>query len=79
MKEQHTDILLQNLVLETLQSALSDNPRGSEPFRSIGGLEVLLDGLGVVSNSALLLEDFSSSGTTRYYIYFSLLHLQYDL
>lgn len=79
MKEQHTDILLQNLVLETLQSALSDNPRGQNHFRSIGGLEVLLDGLGVVSNSALLLEDFSSSGTTRYYIYFSLLHLQYDL
>nr|GLL18344.1 BEACH domain-containing protein B isoform X1 [Ipomoea trifida] len=65
MKEQHTDILLQNLVLETLQSALSDNPRGQNHFRSIGGLEVLLDGLGVVSNSALLLEDFSSSGTTR--------------
>ncbi|VFQ86787.1 unnamed protein product [Cuscuta campestris] len=65
MKEQQTDILLQRLVLETLLSALSDNPRGQNHFRSIGGLEALLDGLGVVSNNALLPDDFSSSGVTR--------------
>ncbi|CAH9105180.1 unnamed protein product [Cuscuta epithymum] len=65
IKEQQTDILLQRLVLETLQSALTDNPRGQNHFRSIGGLEAMLDGLGVVSNNALLSEDFSSSGMTR--------------
>ncbi|XP_042508929.1 BEACH domain-containing protein B-like isoform X1 [Macadamia integrifolia] len=54
MKEQWTDISLQYLTLRTLQSALFENPRGQNHFRSIGGLEVLLDGLGLPSDNALL-------------------------
>ncbi|KAK9271394.1 hypothetical protein L1049_026984 [Liquidambar formosana] len=50
MKEQWTDISLQYLTLRTLCSALSENPRGQNHFRSIGGLEVLLDGLGLPSS-----------------------------
>ncbi|KAF5183051.1 Beach domain-containing protein b [Thalictrum thalictroides] len=50
MKEQWTDMTLQYLTLTTLKSALSENPRGQNHFRSIGGLEVLLDGLGFLSN-----------------------------
>lgn len=53
MKEQWMDASLQYLTLRALQSALSDNPRGQNHFRSIGGLEVLLDGLGLHSNSVL--------------------------
>ncbi|GAV66852.1 WD40 domain-containing protein/Beach domain-containing protein/Laminin_G_3 domain-containing protein [Cephalotus follicularis] len=47
MKEQWTDISLQYLTLRTLFLALSENPRGQNHFKSIGGLEVLLDGLGL--------------------------------
>ncbi|KAK4722545.1 hypothetical protein R3W88_012778 [Solanum pinnatisectum] len=65
MKEQDTDISLHYLTLRALQLALVDNPRGQNHFRSIGGLEVLLDGLGVASNSALRLRDFSTSDTSR--------------
>ncbi|KAK4359154.1 hypothetical protein RND71_021383 [Anisodus tanguticus] len=65
MKEQDTDISLHYLTLRALQLALVDNPRGQNHFRSIGGLEVLLDGLGVASNSALRLRDFSTSDTAR--------------
>lgn len=53
MKEQWMDTSLQYLTLRALRSALSDNPRGQNHFRSIGGLEVLLDGLGLHSNSVL--------------------------
>ncbi|KAA8528370.1 hypothetical protein F0562_035725 [Nyssa sinensis] len=53
MKEQWTDMSLQYMTLRTLQSALADNPRGQNHFRSIGGLEVLLDGLGLTSSNAL--------------------------
>lgn len=35
---------LQYLSLRTLHAALFDNTRGQNHFRSIGGLEVLLDG-----------------------------------
>lgn len=65
MKEQDTDISLHYLTLRALQLALIDNPRGQNHFRSIGGLEVLLDGLGVASNSALRSKDFSTSDTAR--------------
>ncbi|XP_027772213.1 BEACH domain-containing protein B isoform X3 [Solanum pennellii] len=65
MKEQDTDISLYYLTLRALQLALVDNPRGQNHFRSIGGLEVLLDGLGVASNSALRLRHFSTSDTSR--------------
>ncbi|XP_043712024.1 BEACH domain-containing protein B-like isoform X2 [Telopea speciosissima] len=53
MKEQWTDISLHYLTLRTLQSALFENPRGQNHFRSIGGLEVLLDGLDLPSDNAL--------------------------
>lgn len=65
MKEQDTDISLHYLALRALQLALVDNSRGQNHFRSIGGLEVLLDGLGVASNSALRLKNLSSSDTAR--------------
>lgn len=54
MKEQWTDTPLQYLTLRTLYSALSENPRGQNHFRSIGGLEVLLDGLGLPPNNPLI-------------------------
>ncbi|CAM8878100.1 unnamed protein product [Rhodiola kirilowii] len=44
LKEQWTDMALQYLSLRTLHAALFDNTRGQNHFRSIGGLEVLLDG-----------------------------------
>ena len=53
MKEQWTDISLQYLTLKVLCSALSENSRGQNHFKSIGGLEVLLDGLGVPPSKAL--------------------------
>ncbi|KAG7971974.1 hypothetical protein I3843_07G161500 [Carya illinoinensis] len=53
MKEQRTDMSLHYLTLRVLCSALSENPRGQNHFKSIGGLEVLLDGLGVPSIKAL--------------------------
>ncbi|KAG8369183.1 hypothetical protein BUALT_Bualt15G0124700 [Buddleja alternifolia] len=60
MKEQWADISLQHLTLRALRSALADNPRGQNHFRSIGGLEVLLDGLGVPSIDSLIANDSSS-------------------
>ncbi|XP_022773061.1 BEACH domain-containing protein B-like isoform X4 [Durio zibethinus] len=59
MKEQWTDMSLQCLTLRTLCFALCDNPRGQNHFRSIGGLEVLLDGLALPSISMLLLKSAS--------------------
>ncbi|KAF9610456.1 hypothetical protein IFM89_022420 [Coptis chinensis] len=53
MKEQWTDMALQYLTLSALKLALSENSRAQNHFRSIGGLEVLLDGLGFSSNKAL--------------------------
>lgn len=53
MKELLSDICLQRMTLTALRLALVDNPRGQNHFRSIGGLEVLLDGLGVPSVNSL--------------------------
>ncbi|KAL0366361.1 UNVERIFIED_CONTAM: BEACH domain-containing protein B [Sesamum radiatum] len=60
MKEQWADMFLQHLTLRALKSALADNPRGQNHFRSIGGLEVLLDGLGVPSIDSLIASESSS-------------------
>lgn len=57
MKEQWIDISLQYLAMRTLCLALSENPRGQSHFKSIGGLEVLLDGLGLPSINVLLLKN----------------------
>lgn len=57
MKELQTDMSLQYLTLRTLRLALSENPRGQNHFKSIGGLEVLLDGLGLPSTNVLLMEN----------------------
>ncbi|CAI9116125.1 OLC1v1017198C2 [Oldenlandia corymbosa var. corymbosa] len=65
MKEQWTDLSLQYLTLRTLRLSLADNPRGQNHFRSIGGLEVLLDGLGVPSNKSILSDNSSSVRTSR--------------
>lgn len=61
MKEQWVDMSLQYLTLRALRSALVDNPRGQNHFRSIGGLEVLLDGLGIPSIDSLVANDLSSN------------------
>jgi hypothetical protein len=47
MKEQWTDLSLHFVTLRTLRSTLYQNVRAQNHFRSIGGLEVLLDGLGL--------------------------------
>ncbi|XP_042020550.1 BEACH domain-containing protein B-like isoform X1 [Salvia splendens] len=57
IKELWPDISLQHMTLRALRSALVDNPRGQNHFRSIGGLEVLLDGLGVPSIDSLVVSD----------------------
>ncbi|KAL9450104.1 hypothetical protein AB3S75_011937 [Citrus x aurantiifolia] len=57
MKEQWTDTSVQCLTLRTLRLVLSDNPRGQNHFKSIGGLEVLLDGLGFPYTNVLLLKN----------------------
>lgn len=53
VKEQWMNLSLQYLTLRALCSSLSGNPRAQNHFRSVGGLEVLLDGLGLMSNIAL--------------------------
>lgn len=60
MKELWADISLQHMTLRALRSALVDNSRGQNHFRSIGGLEVLLDGLGVPSIDSMVASDSSS-------------------
>lgn len=65
LKEQWTDLSLQYLTLRTLQLALTDNPRGQNHFRSIGGLEVLLDYLGASSSNSLRSRNSSSSDDGR--------------
>ncbi|KAL2459002.1 hypothetical protein Fot_55288 [Forsythia ovata] len=65
MKEQWTDMSLQYLTLRALRSALADNPRGQNHFRSIGGLEVMLDGLGVPSINTLRSKDSSNFDAER--------------
>ncbi|XP_031393123.1 BEACH domain-containing protein B isoform X2 [Punica granatum] len=65
MKEQWSDMNLQHLTLRTLRAALSGNPRGQNHFKSIGGLEVLLDGLGLPSNNTLKLDSTSDFNENR--------------
>ncbi|EXB79620.1 BEACH domain-containing protein lvsC [Morus notabilis] len=57
MKEQRTDIALHHLTLRILHLALFENPRGQSHFKSIGGLEVLLDGLGIPPNNNQILKN----------------------
>ncbi|KAK3423455.1 hypothetical protein EUGRSUZ_F00430 [Eucalyptus grandis] len=57
MKEQFMDVNLQHLTLKSLLSALSGNLRGQNHFKSIGGLEVLLDGLGLPTNNVYNLKN----------------------
>lgn len=57
MKEQRTDLVLHHLTLRILRSALFENTRGQSHFKSIGGLEVLLDGLGVPPNNNQILQN----------------------
>lgn len=84
MKEQWTDISLQFLTLRILLLALSENPRGQSHFKSIGGLEVLLDGLGLTPNNFPCLKNISSADAKRYsyqYLYLSircLFHLLFN-
>uniref|UniRef100_J3L9U4 BEACH domain-containing protein n=2 Tax=Oryza brachyantha TaxID=4533 RepID=J3L9U4_ORYBR len=50
LKEQWTDLLLHFITLHALRSTICQNTRAQNHFRSIGGLEVLLDGLGLPSS-----------------------------
>lgn len=61
MKELCSDFSLQHMTLRALRSALVDNSRAQNHFRSIGGLEVLLDGLGVPSIDSMVAGDSSSN------------------
>ncbi|KAJ0974642.1 hypothetical protein J5N97_016607 [Dioscorea zingiberensis] len=65
LKEQWTDLSLQYLSLDTLRCALSGNPRAQNHFRSIGGLDVLLDGLGLPSSKYSVSKDAFLSGEER--------------
>ncbi|KAK7353018.1 hypothetical protein VNO80_18450 [Phaseolus coccineus] len=58
LKELLMDDSLRYLCLKILSLALSSNLRGQNHFRSIGGLEVLLDGLGFPSNYAKTYRNF---------------------
>uniref|UniRef100_M8C0E6 BEACH domain-containing protein lvsC n=1 Tax=Aegilops tauschii TaxID=37682 RepID=M8C0E6_AEGTA len=50
LKDQWTDLSLHFITLYALRSTISENTRAQNHFRSIGGLEVLLDGLGLPSS-----------------------------
>uniref|UniRef100_A0A162A6C6 BEACH domain-containing protein n=1 Tax=Daucus carota subsp. sativus TaxID=79200 RepID=A0A162A6C6_DAUCS len=63
IKEQQLDMTLHYLTLTSLRSALRNNPHGQNHFRSIGGLEVLLDGLEFPSID--ILESKNSSFSTK--------------
>ncbi|XP_050379175.1 BEACH domain-containing protein B isoform X2 [Argentina anserina] len=65
MKEQWTDTSLLYLSLRILHSTLSQNPRAQSHFKSIGGLEVLLDGLGIPSNNGQILKSSASAADKR--------------
>ncbi|QHN94309.1 BEACH domain-containing protein B [Arachis hypogaea] len=58
LKELWMDDSLQYLSLKILSLALALNPRGQNHFKSIGGLEVLFDGLGFPSNYARVYSKF---------------------
>lgn len=49
LKNQMTEMLLEQLTLRTLKAALIANPRAQNHFRSIGGPLVLIDGLDIPS------------------------------
>lgn len=66
MKEQWTDTSVQCLTLRTLRLVLTDNPRGQNHFKSIGGLEVILDGLGLPYTNVLLLKNEAHIDVKRY-------------
>ncbi|KAG6608127.1 BEACH domain-containing protein B, partial [Cucurbita argyrosperma subsp. sororia] len=65
IKEQNIDVELQCLAIKILYSALSENPRGQNHFKSIGGLEVLLDGLGLPSKIVLAPKDLAGADQKR--------------
>jgi hypothetical protein len=64
LKGAMSDLSLEQLALRTLKSTIFANPRTQNHFRSIGGVEVLLDGLGTPSTPSKRYEcgtdDFSS-------------------
>lgn len=66
LKEQWTDISLHYITLGTLRSVLSENTRAQNHFRSIGGLEVLLDGLGLPSSKFSISKHSLFSGDERW-------------
>ncbi|KAG9440194.1 hypothetical protein H6P81_020359 [Aristolochia fimbriata] len=65
LKELCTEISLHHLTFSTLKSALYDNPRAQNHFRSIGGLEVLLDGLSLPSSCALASKNMHRANNER--------------
>lgn len=81
MKDQWTDISLQYLTLRTLCLALSENPRGQSHFKSIGGLEVLLDGLGLPSINVQLLKSGGHVDVKGYFLLnlHLMVHLCFDI
>ncbi|KAF4394948.1 hypothetical protein F8388_017676 [Cannabis sativa] len=68
MREQEIDFSLHHLALRILRSALFDNPRGQNHFKSIGGLEVLLDGLGLPPNNNQMLMNSTCAVEKRVFI-----------
>lgn len=80
IKEQNIEVELQFLALKILYSALSENPRGQNHFKSIGGLEVLLDGLGLPSKIVLAPKDPAGADQKRWtsftLIYLDFLHVE---
>ncbi|CAN6454099.1 unnamed protein product [Victoria cruziana] len=54
LKDPLSERTLQSLCLITLRSALFENPRAQNHFRSIGGLDVLMDWLGPPANSLVM-------------------------
>eukprot|EP01018_Ginkgo_biloba_P014188 Gb_28819 [translate_table: standard] len=53
LKNQVTEMSLEQLTLRTLKAALTANPRAQNHFKSIGGLEVLIDALGITSKNTI--------------------------
>jgi len=66
LKELLMDDSLHYLCLKILSLALSANSRGQNHFKSIGGLEVLLDGFGFPSNYAKNYSNFVLADGFRY-------------
>lgn len=66
LKEQWTDLSLHFITLYSLRSTISENTRAQNHFRSIGGLEVLLDGLGLPSSKFSVSKQSSVPSDERY-------------